>query len=331
MTADLAQAKDTDAILELNKLEYGPGDILATRADFAWRHDQNPAGQATISVIRDEHDQVVGFIWLVPLRVRIKGQDRLAATGTNLVVRPEYRNTFGYTKLIRRFDQTFKDQRIPLHYSFISETRFQQVRKQAPQTVLTVPVLLKPPSLFRQRPPAFREIVVEAVDQPDARFSQFWHLVQDKYPVMAIRDSAFLAWRFAQFSERRYHFLVARAGDQMLGYAVLRRATIRGFKTGLVMDLLVTNGSLGEATGKRLVAEAEAFFRRQGVLLTVGLVAPHAAEYRILQQAGYMRLPQALAPGAFRFAFFVHTLDERDLVSLSTQDWFITLADYESQ
>ena len=78
------------------------------------------------------------------------------------------------------------------------------------------------------------------------------------------------------------------------------------------------------------MAKAEAHFRAQEMSLAAALMAPFASEYRILQQAGYMRMPQALARRAFRFAFFLHNTSERDLVSLSARDWFITMADYES-
>ena len=142
VTADLARTEDTDAILKLNRQEYGPGDILATQADFAWRCNQNPAGQATIPVIRDHRGQVVGFIWLVPLHVRVRGQNRLGAAGTNLVIQPEYRQSFAYVKLIRRFDQAFQDLHIPLHYSFISEGKYGQLLKHAPQHAATIPLLI---------------------------------------------------------------------------------------------------------------------------------------------------------------------------------------------
>jgi hypothetical protein len=141
---------------------------------------------------------------------------------------------------------------------------------------------------------------------------------------MVIRDRAFLAWRFAGVSGRRYHILISQAQGQMLGYVVLRCATIRGVETGLVMDLLVTDGLLGEAAGACLMAEAEAYFRAQEMSLAAGLMVPLAAEYRVLRRAGYAHLPQALAPRAFRFAFFVHNTGERGLISLSAQDWFIT-------
>ena len=333
VTADLARPEDADAILTLNRLIYGPNDILATRADFAWRCDQNPAGQAAIPVVRDRQGQVVGFIWLVPLHVRVRGQNRLGAAGTNLVIQPEYRQSFAYVKLIRRFDQAFQDKHIPLHYSFISEGKYGQLLKHAPGHAATIPLLVKPlmPSPFPARSPVSKDgITVRAVNRFDPGLDQFWSRVQDKYPAMAIRSSAFLAWRFVEFPGRRYRVLVAQEGDQVLGYAVVRRSTVRGVKTGLVMDLLVADGAAGETAGHCLMAEAEGFFLSEGMPLAVGLMMPHAAEYRVLRRAGYVRWPQALAPRVFWFAMFVHDAGEPALSTLSARDWFITLADYES-
>jgi hypothetical protein len=357
--ADLGWADDASEILELNRREYGAHDVLATYADFVWRRDQNPAGQAIIPVVRDERDTVIGFIWIVPLRLRIKGQDRLAATGTNLVIHPEYRDTFSYPKLLRRFEQALIDNDIPVHFSFVSEQTFRRQRKRAPQTVTTIPLLVKPldakslahtdfikgwqrsivsqvgqfvlSALFRRRPmPSRQEITIRAIDQFDASFDRFWSKVRDRCPVMNIRDRAFLSWRFANISGRSYCILVAHGHDQMLGYAILRCTTIRNIKVGLVMDLLVTGGALGKAAGTFLMAEAETYFQMQGMAVSAGLMVPLTSEYEILRQAGFVSIPSALTPRRFRFAFFVHDTGEKDLASLSVKDWFVTLADYES-
>ena len=359
VTAGLFREGDKDKILELNRLQYGPDDILATDADFAWRYEQNPAGQAIVVTVRDDRDEIVGFIWVVPLRLRLRGQDYSAATGTNLFIRSDHRNSFAYTKLIRRFHQVFRDNAMALHFSFVSEETFQRQGKQTPQAVYTIPLLVKPfnfeslgqtyfsskwkgliigrtgrvvsPFLFRQRSKSSdTNIAVEAIDRCTPDFDKLWLKVRDKYPVMVIRDRAFLAWRFAELSGRRYHILVAKARGEMLGYAVLRCSNIRGVKTGLVMDFLVTDDVLGERAGAYLMAEAEAYFRAREMSLGAGPMMPFAAEQRILRQAGYARLPQPLAPRAFRFAFVIHRSDERDLSSLSARDWFVTLADYES-
>ena len=358
--ADLAREEDREGILELNKLEYGPSDILVNKADFVWRYTQNPAGQAVVPVIRDHINAVVGFIWIVPLRLRLKGQNCLAATGTNLVIHPYYRNALNYIKLMRKFEQAFNDNNLPLHFSFISEKKYRELCQHAPQTAATIPLLVKPlnprsltqnfPGRVWQRlalggagqllSPFFSrhsqiavpdpQITIQAVDQFGEEFDQFWDHIQDKYPTMTVRDRTFLAWRFATVSDRRYQILVAQVANQMLGYVVLRCATIRGVKTGLIMDFMVVNSALGEISGAYLLAEVEAYFREQDMSLAVALMVPLTTEYHLLRQAGYLYLPRLLTPRAFRFAFFIHNSNETDLLSLSVQDWFITLADYKS-
>jgi hypothetical protein len=360
VVADLYRAGDESHILALNRMQYGPTDILTTLEDFNWRYAQNPVGQAIISVIRDcSSDSVVGFIWIVPVRIRIRGQGRLAAIGTDLVIHPEYRNGLSYIKLMRRFQQAFKEYDIPLHFSFLSEEAYRRQGEKDPRTVSMIPLLVKLldlAGLFHthyakrwQHPIAASagwlvsllfsrqcqvasggEVTVQAVDQFDQSFDEFWSEVRDKYPIMVERDRAFLSWRFAQVSGRRYHVLEARAGHRVLGYAVLRCSTVRGVRSGLVLDLLVSDSSLSETAGVCLLAEAEAYFRAQKVALIVGLMVPFAAEYQIFCRAGYHSLPAFLAPKSFRLGFFLHNTSDRDLISLSAQDWFITMADHES-
>ncbi len=357
--ADLAGEGDRDRILELNKLEYGPGDALATPTDFTWHFDRNPAGKAIVPVIRDCRGIVVGFIWIEPLRIRFNKQIYLAASGTNLIIEPEYRNTFAFLKLIRRFEQVFADERIPLHFSFVSEKRYHQLLKSKSKCISTIPLLAKPldfrslahtyiasslqrfvvsrvgpllsPFLFRQSSiiPS-KEITIQQIDQFNDDFDNFWRQVQDKYAVMLIRDQFFLGWRFNRLSGREYRTLAAWTGKQMLGYVVIRCSTIHGVKTGLIMDLLVADNKLGQIAGTHLLAEAENYFRIQQMSVATALMPSFAAEYLILRRSGYVNVPQAFSPRSFRFAFFVHNADNKEMMSLSSRNWFITMADHES-
>jgi hypothetical protein len=362
ITAGLVRLDDNDIdqILELNILEYGAGDILTTRADFEWRYSQNPAGEAIVLVIRHSLQQIVGFIWLVPVQIRVNGQDYLAATGTNLLVHPNYRHTFGYVKLLRRFEQTFRDRQIPFHFSFISEEKYQQLRKQRPETAWTIPLLVKPLNFkalfqryfngrwqqfiggqmgrlispfFSRRPPLDTDdkITVHPIDTFEKdRFDQFWMQVRDKYSVMLIRNSAFLSWRFAPISGRCYHLLVAEFGDQIIGYAVLKCATIRGVQTGLILDFLVSNDAVGIKAGTRLLVAAEQYFQARNMLIAAGLMAPFTAEYQIMRRCRYQDIPPTLSPRPFRFAAFAHHPSIENQGWLSSPHWFITLADYEA-
>src|SRR5437879_7605107 len=115
LIADFARDdRDIDRILILNESEYGRAspnpstDVVSTRASFTWRRDQNPAGQAIIPVIRNRFGDVLGFVWLMPMRIRAQEKNYVAAMGANLVVAPESRRSFGYTKLMRTFARALK-------------------------------------------------------------------------------------------------------------------------------------------------------------------------------------------------------------------------------
>jgi hypothetical protein len=361
VVADLFRAGDEADILALNRTEYGPTDILATPADFDWRYAQNPAGQAIISVVRDcDSGSVVGFIWIVPLRIRVFGEEWSAAIGADLLIHPGYRDTFAFAKLMRRFRQAFIDHGIPLHYGFISEHTYSRFRLDDPRVVFEVPLLIRPldmmklarahfdnswqhwitgiggqlatPLLFRARQfhPGKHNFTLHVLDGFDERFDDFWAWVKDKYPIMVIHDRRYLAWRFAEISGRQYRILAVQVGDEMIGYTVLRCANVREIPTGLVMDLLVETGPRGEAAGACLMAEALRYFRSENMWLAGGLMSSHAAEYNIMRRAGYLPCPGRFAPRLFRFAIWVHGKKLATAPSLSPEHWFVTIADYEA-
>jgi hypothetical protein len=361
LTVELAGRSDHDIeqILTLNTLEYGESDIITTRADFDWRCDRNPAGPAVIPVIRNRQGDVVGFIFIETVRMRVKGENYRVAMGTNLVIQPDYRNTFGYVKLIRKFEKAIRDSGIPLHFSFISEENYRQLRARGIQTAHTIPLLIKPLNfnaliedyfpgklqrlIFRQagriispffsRKPILHggnEIVVRAVESFDDGFDEFWQQTRDRYPVMVIRDRAFLSWRFAPVYGRNYYTFGAYRRDRMLGYIVIRCACLRGVKIGLILDLLVRDNPLQMEVGACLLSRTEEFFRAQEMCVAAGLMVPQAVEYRILKKSGYRPLPSAISPRPYRFAFFIHNAPQERLKSLSIGDWFITFADFES-
>jgi L-amino acid N-acyltransferase YncA len=365
ITAGLADDdRDVDQILALNLAEYGPmsptpsTDAVATRAEFDWRRDRNPAGRAVIPIIRNAQGEVSGFIWLIPLRVRIQGHDYEGATGANLVIAPASRGTLGLVKLLRRFNQAVDDSHIAVHFSFVAEAVYQRLRAENPASAFTVPLLVKPldvaslstvyatsawqreigrrsawisSAVFFRTPLLNRaeDLQIETLEQFDETFDGFWDRVRDRYPASVIRDRQFLTWRFAPIGERRYHILVARAKGDMLAYAVIRCARVRGVDTGLILDFVMCDGTEGEEAGRRLVDHAEAFFREQKMWLMTSLIAPGTAEHRVLRSSGCRNL-SFVSPRRFRFALFVHDPHRQELASLSVKDWFISFADFES-
>ena len=93
LRADHYRPGDEVDILALNRSEYGVKNVMVNADDFNWRYAENPAGQADITVIRDEQSQrVVGFTWMIPLYMRLYGQTYLAAlTVKQLAIRKSRR------------------------------------------------------------------------------------------------------------------------------------------------------------------------------------------------------------------------------------------------
>src|SRR5262249_9280559 len=206
---------DMDQVLALNLSEYGPQsprpstDVVATRADFIWRRDRNPAGRAIVPVVRNHVGDVTGFLWLIPLRTRIRSRDYMAATGANLVIHPDARRTFAYVKLVRKLNRALGDRDIALHFSFVSDENYRRLRRENPKRAFTVPLLIKPldvPSLaqaylrpkwqravcryagrlvsplFFKRPVLHckSDICIQTAEHFDASFDAFWRRIQDK-------------------------------------------------------------------------------------------------------------------------------------------------------
>lgn len=353
---------DEAEILALNRSEYGPLNVMVSLEDFRWRYAENPARRTLISVLRDENAQrVVGFAWAIPVRMRVSGQDCLGAVTANTLIHPGYRGGLTYAKLMRHRWRMIEQHSICIYYGFPVEEYFEALGNAESTSSFLVPLLIRPlnvirlagayfarglkqslagqaerfvaPYLFRNRHRNLRSHRVELtwLEQFDSRFNDFWTRVQDKYPVMAIRNRAFLAWRFASVSGRAYRVLVAAANDELVGYAVLRCTDeIRGVPTGLIMDLLLEPGAQGETAGMMLLDEAWRYFQAEKVWLAGGLALPHTAEYQVLRRAGYCPSPQRLMPRVFRVVHGFGAGVPNDAANLGAKDWFVTIADYEA-
>jgi hypothetical protein len=359
VTVDLSGPGDAERILDLNRSHFDGTDLLTSPADYAWRLDNNPAGQGTVPVLRDSSRQVVGFICIIPLRTRVGGQDVKGATGTNLVILPAYRDGLSLTRLMRRFGQACRDQDIALHFSFVSEAQYRQSKHRRPEDVATVPLSIKvlhAPSVaggilrhylpgklgsiagrcaeafsFRRRSfPQANPATVQVLKHFDERIDALWRTLSDNYPAMVRRDRAYLEWRFGALAEREYRILVAETEGGISGYLVQRCVTSRGIDIGLIMDLLVVGGEPGEAAAAGLLAEAERYFHERGASLMAALCPKNTGEHAALRKAGCRIFPRLCSPRKFRFSTVYHGGGENREDAISAGEWFATFADWEA-
>ena len=107
---------------------------------------------------------------------------------------------------------------------------------------------------------------------------------------MAIRDAAFLNWRYTAHPVHRYAAFEYRTGDAPEGVLVVREATVEGKRIALVMELWATTS----AVERRLLAAARRWGRERRLrylcLLSNCMTPLHAV------LAGVVPVPSRLLP-----------------------------------
>ena len=353
---------DEHDIFALNLAEYGPTHVMITSDAFRWRYAQNPAGKAEITVVRDTAtSHVVGFTWAVPVRMRLNGRDCTAVMTANQLIHPDYRSSLAYSMLIRRRLQMLRKLKVPFRFNFPIESLYQRTAAVEQLSSCLIPLLVKPvnplnlgraylkkpilgtaaglgawaaaPFLFHgTAAPVIQDgWQVDCLEDFDERFDDLWERARDRHAVMAVRDRAFLSWRFAPVDSRRYQILAASLRGKLVGYLVLRCTDeICQIPIGLIMDMLLEPGPFGEEAGYLLLDEAWRIFKARRVSLAGGLALPHTQEYRSMRRMGYRDLGSRFSPRLFRVAYncFGDFLPATE--ALKREDMFLTIADYEA-
>jgi len=352
---------DESALLKLLALEYDGSDITELRF-FRWQYEQNPAGRALIWVARDqESGEMVGQLWVLPMRVQVHDQICMGSVIVNGVVHPRYRrqgivSSLGksvYADCPRRGIDfiysmpspasyhvdtiVFKNRELgrlpllirPLDWGALVAHRFGQTwlehLARAGQRVLTG--ISEVSGLARDR--TGHSLRIDEVARFDSDFDAFWARVGQKYPVALVRDAAWLNWRYKDIPTRDYRALAVYDGQSLVGYAVTRSSTFEGVRTGLIVDLLVEPTQQGKQAAQALVAEATSFFTQEGMHLAGCLMLPTSQEFQALRRQGYWVCPKRLEPQPFPFTMYIHSDKAPSSILQDLRCWHFTMGDYD--
>jgi predicted N-acetyltransferase YhbS len=355
----LYSKEDLPSILASNQEEYGNSD-LANSSYFEWIVEKNPNGPPIFLVARDiDTRRVLGWIIFVPFQILYKGEMKKVLLGFNLMVRKEYRRQGISTEMFQFGMADGKKKGYPLIAGLTnpkSTAVAQKIGVILPnipmvirimdipslmsrysknyilQRVIGIGLMIAGPIIFRETPPKHGKNTLEIKEESiiGIEFDSFWENVKHKYDLILVRDRAFIQWRFPDMPLRSYRILTARKKDEILGYIILRVATVRGILCGLVSDLMVVPGKDGDTAGLLLMNAATRFFREAHVQLCGGLMMPHTQEYRIMRKAGYVRSPNKFSPE--RFSLSIQSLlNEIPLNEIQRpESWFISNADHDA-
>jgi len=116
----------------------------------------------------------------------------------------------------------------------------------------------------------------------DRSFDELFDEVGGEYPIISLRDSRTLNWRYRHHPFLDYTTVVYRQGGRLRGYAVITTIEKRGRRRGRVVDLLTRPGD--EETAVRVLTEALRELLRRGVAQVDSYVwgEEHRSPYRRL-------------------------------------------------
>jgi GNAT superfamily N-acetyltransferase len=292
-------------------------------------------------------------------KIKVGDEYHRCYMGCHALVHPDFRRSALYGGLLKLQAMATAVDGVTL-YGFPKELTIYRVRAAGFAHVARVPLLVRPLAMAalvaRRIPKLARRIAMtlawpiaaQTVYRPrwsnawrwglkaieaetfDGSFDRFWERVAPKYNVTIARDRAFLLWRFRGASFRSYTILTARAGDELVGYAILRDYEIDGVRAGMIADLMVEPGARGDSAGLLLVNEATRRLKANGMALAGALMMPHVQEYEILRKAGYIEPPPRMSPQTFRIVAHPFRYGPYQGEVPPAEQWFFTMADHDA-
>lgn len=351
-------AADAGDTLELVRTIWG--EIEATDPAYhEWQYRRSPGGPAIVTVAREEQgEKLIGQAVTIPLRVGASARGHLANLTLNVATLPEWQGRGIFGRLLRDACDLSAKEGMAFTFALPNQSSYPVFLRTGFADIGSAPLLIKPlnpqrlvrkatgnrllgaaawpASLIWHQPAAGRregsgQAEIVRVEKFDDSFTAFWERVRNRFPVMIVRDAAYLNWRFVDIPIRKYVCFAARAEDEVRGFIALRVAPVASFDAGLVVDLLVEEGESGAEAGRRLIDEAFRYFRGHDLDMLGSLALAHTREFRLLREKGFWVCPKRLLPQPFPIVVRSHEGEgSPSYLAYDLRNWFLTMGDYDA-
>lgn len=347
--------------IEMTREYYGDSWI-SDAGYLKWQYEANPAGPAMIQLARDvDSDQLAGQYVALPMRFKTFDKTVNGILSLNTLTRQIYTGQGIFTGLAKAVYQDCAEQGSKFCYGFPNPNSYPGFIKKLGFTDLgCVPLLLRPLNTKALVARKFGSLLgslcfpfqlfYQVKDRSDNRYevypltaitlselNAFWAKVQDKYPIMGIRDADYIRWRYFENPYRNYQVYGVRQRNksELLGYIVGRCTEVAAMPTGMIVDFLV-NPSVPDA-GDLLIKRLLRFFDENNMDLAGSLMLQHTEESRLLKANGFFTCPKALEPQPFPVIYRRLSPQGEENHGEGTPDtflqlnrWFLTMGDYDA-
>ena len=330
------QDGDETQILKLREVVFGDLDpVRLKESTWQWQFQNNPSGPA-FCFLAEAGGTIVGQYAAIPTRFSIQGKETLVALSCDTMIHPHYRRQGMFSALARElYDFMENHCGITMVWGFPNNQSLPGFTGRLGWRMLPfIPLMVLPirplamvhrsiPLLKRlgKKAPAKIEtdldfkfsprlpgLRIDPIRHFDEAFDELWQTHSSMpppqsrraSPVMQVRDSRYLQWRYLSVPEFGYRPFAVRRHGRLLGYMILRMMTLKGHMFGVLMDLfpfpmasdLVLNDVFSLA---RQYVKAHG-----GDFLTCLLPRGNAG---VLKRAGFKKVPEIINPKTWRLGY----------------------------
>jgi hypothetical protein len=319
---------DGEAVRTLINRVFGANDPAFVPYDDAWRawkYERNPAGAHGL-IAENPQGEIVGFYGGVPIRMAIRGASYLFGQNvdscTDASERRGLKNPGTFVRVAQAYASTFaRKDGDAVMYGMATKAHYRLgVRYLDYWMLRTQPMLvLRDPSRLPGWDWATHAVPTERFPAAADRFAT--EALAD-YPCVAVRDAAFLNWRFCERPGGAYRAAYAKSGDRddYRGHAVFVEARFGERETALLADWFVRPGDEGAARSLlRFVAERAAQAGKEELVFVCPPSSPWFARF---QEWGFAAEPSP-------YVMIARPYDPRLTSADLRADWYYTLADLD--
>lgn len=323
-----AQADDAEGIGALFETVFRKP---LTREHWRWKLHTLPTPTENEWVAQAD-GKIVGHYAVTPIRFCENGREVLVPHGCDAMTHPDFRRQGILSALGARANQVWQESGAPFqigfHYGGWGSVR-EQLGWRPVARLVWVKKILQPLAYLARRMGASRfpapvlgwrarqsdsTIHVERVHRAGIEFDRLWDHTRAHLKYGAVRDRAWVQWRYLDKPDVEQRVLLARQGEQPCGYLAYRIHRDSQVAWAVILDVFASPQD--PATPRALLQLARGEFAEDKLESVAALVVTDSPLYGEYRRAGFW-------PTREGFDFSIISYDGQEH-GLDPRDWFVT-------
>ncbi|MFH1479451.1 MAG: GNAT family N-acetyltransferase [Candidatus Omnitrophota bacterium] len=356
------EERDKGQVISLYKKVFGEEAALGFERRWLWQFIDNPARKDTecSNVVAESESSIIGHMGFFPALLKVNEKNILCYWGSDLMVDPDHRKKgiakklygqlgclgspaaflMGLSKVTEKIARLNKWEECKVDTASIRVLNFKAVKGfllsaekpyVGPFGILFVLGIILGEALnlfksLKHRRPS-ENINIFSPSSFDERFDEFWNKVSLEYPIISLRNTETLNWRFIKNPNYRYNIISAEKNNKITGYIVTYVKKVNSGSIGYIIDFLTLPEE--KTSSYALAREAVKYLRSQNaeLIISIGLSEYQRKALRENRFTSNLLIQKYLRP-----KFFFKTSDEmlfNKALSKNPHDWFISNFDYD--